>query len=459
MSGFSRSAEYHQPAFPFLTALLLSCGFGVVLGISTLVSPLLSAALLAVFALVYHLVIHPFRVSYLVLIAIIFTSAIPRNRIFPVLKINEIILVLAMGWLLLPQKEPRRRAIILPGVPLVASAILVVGTAITPLVAYRMRGFSLSTSEILGLIAPIQYLCLFYFFALFPKNEAQRHQIIQLMWFLASIVAVIGLLQAARIGPVTAFLNRFYPSEHTIEAVEYGRLTSVFGAWNVFGAFLMSMLVMALAFQKYPRAPHYQLNLTVMVLLVLTCLLATNSYASLIGLALSVVILNLIQSHDKRLILYILLFIAVAAVILWPIISIRLADQFNSDSLVPQTIRYRFMVWEKFYIPMIQRSPLWGVSPNLDNVTFPYAESQYLYMAFHAGAISVASHLVWAALLLGWLFGIARHGPELSRNLGAATFTLLIVYSLMGITNPVFTYSGAIDIFWISLGLIVNERI
>jgi hypothetical protein len=456
MSRLMRSVTDFRPWSPFLATALLSGGLGVILGVATLISPLLGVALLAGVALAYHLALYPFRLSYLLLIAIIFTSAIPRNRIFPVLKVNEVVLILAIGWLVILQHEPRR--IIFPGTSLAALAILALGTSIVPLIVYRLRGFSLSISETLGLIAPLQYLCLFYFFALLPKNEGQRHDIIQFMWFLASIVAVIGLLQAAHVGPITAFLHRFYPSDQTTAAVQAGRLTSVFGAWNVLGTFLMSVLVMALAFQNYPRTRLQRLNMRVMVLLVLPCLLATNFYASLAGLALSYVIINLIQPHDQRITLLILLFLVVLAVALWPILSVRIQYQFDSGSLVPHTVRYRLLVWEKFYIPLIERSPLWGVSPNLDNVTFAYAESEYLFMAFHAGVIAVASHLIWVLLLLGWLWTTMKQGPTLSQNLSVSAFTLLIVYSVMGVTNPVFTYSGAMDYFWISLGLIVGER-
>ena len=79
-------------------------------------------------------------------------------------------------------------------------------------------------------------------------------------------------------------------------------------------------------------------------------------------------------------------------------------------------------------------------------------------MAFHAGVIAVASHLIWVLLLLGWLWNTQKQGPALSQNLSVSAFTLLIVYSAMGVTNPIFTYSGAMDYFWISLGLIVGER-
>ncbi len=459
MSVFSRDAIYHPSSTAFLTGLLLSGGFGVVLGVAILVSPLLSVVLLAVFALVYHLALYPFRLSYLLLGAIIFTSAIPRHRIVPILKVNEIVLILALGWLFIPQAYQHRRSITFPGTLVAALAILALGTAIVPLIAYLLRGFALSTNDILGLIAPLQYLCLFYFFALFPKTEAQRHRIIQFMWFLASVVAVIGLLQALHVGPVVALLNRLYPSTHTANAAEVGRVTSIFGAWNALGTFLMTVLVMAMAFQQYSRTRLYRFNMRMMVLLVLPCLLATNFYSGLIGLSVGFVIVNLIRPLDKRVIFLVLLFVIVAVIVLWPLISVRIEYQFDSGSLVPQTIHYRLQVWEKFYLPLIQRDFLWGGAPNFDNIIFAYAESQYLFLALHAGMIALVSHLVWVVLLAGWLFGTIQHGPELSRNLGVTAFTLVVVYSLMGITNPVFTYSGSLDFFWISLGLIVSERV
>ncbi len=446
---------------PNVIALAVSGGFGIMLGAATLVSPIIALALIGVLVVGYVVLQAPYSLVYMLLVAIVFTSATERGAFIPILKPNEIVLVLVFGFLFVPQPKHWPKSIILPGMPFAAVAILVIGTALVPLVSYKLRGFALSTSDILSLIAPIQYLCLFSFFALFPRNEAQRHRVIQVMWLLASLVAIIGLLQAARIGPVTSFLTRFYPSDHTDTAVTYSRLTSVFGAWNVLGAFLMSMLVLALALQDYPRSRLYQLNLRLMVLVAVPCLIATNTYANLIGLALSFVLLNVIQPRDLRRFAFILLFVVLAAIALWPFISARLAYQFQSTdgSLLPQTVQYRILVWEKFYIPLILRDPIWGVSPTLENVIFAHAESQYLYMAFQAGIIAVVSHLAWVGLTLGWLFGTMRRGPLLSRNLAAGAFTLLLVYSLMGITNPVFTYSGSMDFFWIVLGLIVNERI
>jgi len=42
----------------------------------------------------------------------------------------------------------------------------------------------------------------------------------------------------------------------------------------------------------------------------------------------------------------------------------------------------------------------------------------------------------------------------MTRPLGIALFALLTVLSLMGITNEVFTNSGAVDYMWMLVGLI-----
>jgi len=44
------------------------------------------------------------------------------------------------------------------------------------------------------------------------------------------------------------------------------------------------------------------------------------------------------------------------------------------------------------------------------------------------------------------------------QSLNAVLFASLIVLSVMGVTNAVFTYSGAADYLWAIMGLLVVER-
>jgi hypothetical protein len=60
-------------------------------------------------------------------------------------------------------------------------------------------------------------------------------------------------------------------------------------------------------------------------------------------------------------------------------------------------------------------------------------------------------------MLLVWLARRIRSTSGLPYYLASALFTLLIVLSVMGVANPVFTYSGSIDFLWISLGLATRQ--
>lgn len=188
--------------------------FGTLLGLVFLVSPLAGFALIGVLMSLYFLIPYPLRVACILIAAILLTSAMPRGQVIPLLKVNELILIMAFITLLF-EGMTRHKAATVPGTPLVASIILVTGTSLVPMVIYQLRGITLDIEERLDLLAPLQYLGLFWFFAVIAKTTQQRHTIIQFMFLCCSVIALVGLLQAAKIDPVMSFLNTSYPSEHT----------------------------------------------------------------------------------------------------------------------------------------------------------------------------------------------------------------------------------------------------
>lgn len=431
--------------------------FGVLVGTAYLLSPLASIALIGGLASLYLLVPHPLRVACILIAAIALTSATPRGAFVPFLKVNELVLVLAFILLFFEGVAQSRMGNV-PGTPLVAFIILAAGTSLAPTVYYWVRGAGLDMEEIFSLIAPMQYLVLFWFFAVIAKTTQQRHAIVQFMFLCCSGVALVGLLQAAKIGPISSFLKTWYPSEQTFESAQWGRVTSVLGAWNCLGTFMMFNLLVASAIQYNLDRPIFQLNTLVMVLLAVPCLLATNFYAGVLGLVAGFIILKTIDPRGLKVVIPILLIVAVAAVLLWPSISARLREQFPGDELLPETIQYRITLWEDYYIPSIQKSIVWGVNPSSQHVFWEFPESQYIYLLFRSGLVSLLSHLLWVVILLAWLSRIIRQERGLTSKLALSIAAQLIVLSIMGLTNPVFTYSATIDFLWINLGLVVSER-
>jgi hypothetical protein len=157
--------------------------------------------------------------------------------------------------------------------------------------------------------------------------------------------------------------------------------------------------------------------------------------------------------------LYLALGVVVAAFALQSIILERLEYQFRSSrtsGVVPETLSYRFYVWGNIYVPIIAKNPWFGIEPTFENVTWGWAESQYFYLMFRSGVVSLAAHLIWVVICTGWLYSRLRRTTDVTRALATTCMVMFVLLSIMGLTNEVFTLSGVTDYLWIMLGLVAN---
>ncbi len=389
-----------------------------------------------------------------------FTSGMTRGRLLPFFIPNELILVasaaLAFPAIMLQNQRQRIPAPIFTGI-----AFLAIGGSILPTLIYLQRGVSLSTSDLFGIIAPVQYIVLFLVVLFLTNDERDRQRLIQWMLFCAAIVAIIGLLQAFNVGPVRSFLTQWYPSIQLEQSTErdINRVTSLMGAWNSLGTFMMINLLVIIAIFNKVRHKWFRRNMIFVGLVCLACLLATSSWASLVSLVLGYFLIKGVRGIRPRNILILLGVMAVAAVLLQPLIEERLEFQFGSgDSIIPQTLTYRIRIWQDFYIPLLERNFVSGVSPNFAGVTFGYAENQYLFLLYRSGLASLVGHLVWVTLAVIWLRQKFQNSQDFLRVLALVTLVIFVLLSIMGMTNPVFTYSGSIEYLWIFLALIVSSE-
>jgi len=439
--------------------ILLAVGTGVILGISIIISPFLSVILALGCIVVFVLIPRPLLMASLLIIATIFASGIPRGRLFPILTLNEAILlttfVVTIGYIIANRTDKS-----LPGAILFASVVLIVGTAVIPIGSYLLRHVSLRFQDIFAMAAPVQYILLFWIFAVAPRSSEDRYRFVQLMFLCASIAAVVGLLQAFKVQWVVSFVLSWYPSNQAEVAAGLGRITSVFGSWNTLGTFYMLNLLVLIALQNEDFPRRYKINMLICGILSLFTLVASGSYASLIGLISGFFIIKLLDPRGlKNLVPYIVIF-SLGVIILFPLISSRFLYQFGNTNggIVPNTLAYRIKIWNEIYIPLIAKSPWWGVSPSFDNLWFSYAESQYLMLLYRSGIVSLVGFIIWCGSTFLWLWEIVRGEISTMRMIAVAVFSTMFVMLIMGITNPVFTYSGVMEYIWILLGLVANSQ-
>ena len=435
---------------------------GMVLGLVCLVSPWIGIALLIGVGFTGLALTRPIILGYLMITVIALASSMERGRIVPFLIPNEAVLVLAL-IMLYPVLMVNRWRSNIPSNLFWAIVAYVAGTVVIPLFEYMFRGINLSIDDIFAMIAPLQYIVLFVIFSYLPRNDDDRMGLIQWMLVCAAVIAIVGLLQAFSFGPVDTLLATFYAGNHIGAASDAGRVTSLLGAWNVLGTFLMFMILIILALQPTIKRRLYKVNSSVVMILSSACLLASGSFASIGGAVVGTILVKIFNPKGLRILLYMVIGVVIALLLLYPLIAVRLAYQFEDStgatSLVPQTFAYRLYVWENIFYPVIGEHFPWGVHPNLTgaHLTWGWPESQYLFLLFRGGLSALIGHIIWILVTCVWLFKKMRHSQnELIKNLAIVAFTMLIVLSVMGFTNEVFVFSVVIDYIWILLGIILS---
>jgi hypothetical protein len=331
-------------------------------------------------------------------------------------------------------------------------------------VSYYLRGWSFSVSEIFSLLAPMQFVMLFWVFAYLPETDKDRRNLIQFMIFGAILVSVVGLLQASGLSAVRSFLSRWYPGIQTDTAAGLGRVTSLFGLWNATGTFLMLIVLLLVALQPLTHPRWARINMYIALATSGACLLASGSFAGMGGLAAGIVIVKLFDRRGMKFLLQLFVALVISALLLSPLILQRLDYQFGagsgSDGVVPQTFAYRIKIWTQLYIPALMASNPWlGVVPTMENVSWEWAESQYIFLLMRSGIISLIAHLIWVVMMCLWLWDKMKVASGQTYLLALVTFTVFILLSVMSFTNEVFTLGGVIDYLWILVGLIANAGV
>lgn len=433
----------------------LACTAGAVLGLACLISPMLSLVLLMGCTLLLVALVKPQVLAYLAIPAIIFSSGMPRGAIVPYLRPNELFLLLSVGTALPVLIVKHWRQAKVYQMPQIGLVVLLAGTGVVPLIAYLARGSSLSIQALFALLGPVQFFPLLWIFSNLAETDRDRWRLMRVIFACSSLVAAIGLAQAAGIGPVIAILRRWYTSSQLEQAAEVGRVTSVMGSWNGLGTLMMLTLLLIAGLLPNAQKRSDQLFMAAVGAICAACLLATNYYTGLIALTIGSVIIAILSKPARRYLLPLPLLLPLLAIPLREQLLHRLSMQFGGGGILPQTFAYRIEVWRDVFWPLIQESWLWGFAPVFPaNLSWGYAESQYINLLLVGGIWALLTHLLWVLMTLRWAFRMAFSSRTIAQPLATSLFAAVTAMSIMGITNAVFTYSGTNEYLWMISGLI-----
>lgn len=449
-----------------LRIYVLTCLVGVAAGLACLISPWLGLVLVLGAIFLVAALSKPIILCYLLVAAIALTSGINRGDSTPLLMPSKILLLVSVGVTLLVTLVRKRRQIGLSGYFGMTLIMLIGGVVFIPIAVYLEQGVELTFGNAFKMATQIQYVLMFWLFANAPESEKDRRRVIALMLVCAGVVAVVGLLQAVGIGFVTGFLDRFYASSHEEMAANAGRVTSLLGAWNSLGIFLMLSFLVGLAILPEIDKPVMRAGTMVLMALSALCLVASGSYAGILGLIMGIPLIQALAKRKMRMVPILVLcsigiFIAFLLFepFLQPLVNKRLAYQYRDGGLVPQTFLFRVEVWRDVFLPPILQHLPWAVYPTVpSSYAWQYEESQYILLLFRTGLSGLLGFLGWMALTIGWLNRALRTSTGFTSAMVTATLTLVIVLVIAGLTNEVFSFAGSIDYLWMMLGMIAGSK-
>ena len=158
---------------------------------------------------------------------------------------------------------------------------------------------------------------------------------------------------------------------------------------------------------------------------------------------------------------------AVGAIILWPVISTRLAD-FQSASGLPISWTGRLYNLRTYFWPPLFSDWNWllGVRPDA-RIPVPYKaggyvwiESGYTWLLWAGGIPLLASYVYFTVVTAREAWQTARAGRDGQSVAGIAVFTAIIAVAALMIFDPHLTYRGSGDdlFFLIALAAPRNQR-
>ena len=299
------------------------------------------------------------------------------------------------------------------------------------------------------------------------RTDAERRAAIGVLLVSSVSVSLLAVLQEIRAPGIGSFIDRITGgiTSGSVGAVTAGpvaRATGPFDNWAALAGYLLPIVLVlaALAFAGIgTRARRWFVATWVLAVVALAL---TAEQSAIICLLVGVVVLVRRYARDQRVMRWVLVGIAVAALILSPILISRIVNELSGSAgtgriaWVPQTLSFRWSIWTRQYLPAIGGRPLsgYGVVAPL-SVHWPYPESEYVAFLMEGGLpmLAVFGALVWA--MIDGVRKASRSADPFERALGRALTIIVISMLVMDAMWPFLSNGGMPQVLWALMALTV----
>jgi putative peptidoglycan lipid II flippase len=461
--GARARAYLTRVAWPFLrrrqvdVALLLVClAAGALAGVK-----LKYALMLLVVALLGGLVMaRPATAAYVLIFLTPLIVGVNAGSVVPLLRPNEALmflfaLVIAVRWIVSVRTGDRYW----PRLDRVDLSLiaLAVTSSVAPLIMMVVRERAIQMDDLLYSLVIWKLMAEY---VVVRSVIATREQAMRCMWFsmlAGAIVCLVGIMQSLGKFGVSAFLAHYYAPLNVTEAVSIGRGSSLLGLPAAVAD--LAIINLAIAVALLSRGNRWRWLLGGLAVIFAFGVVAAAEFSTLIGMLVAVTVI-IVLTRSSRLIVYAIPVAAVGAVLLWPVIAIRLSG-FQSASGLPISWLTRLHNLQTYFWPTLSSDHNWilGVRPSAraiaGNQQFGYVwiESGYTWLLWGGGIPLLASYIAFAVACIrkGWAF--ARRA-DVAGVAGTALAAVMCSEVFLMLLDPHLTYRGAGDLLFMLLALV-----
>lgn len=431
-----------------LGCLLVVAVLGALVGLT----PLVAVGLVVVAATAAAVWVRPVTAAVLVACVTPLVAGIDRGRIFPVLRPHEALVTFLAAVLVLravvSAPTGHRWTLRLNGIE-VCIVAMALANSIVPLSVMVMRGQEIAGDDLTYALVLWKYLALYAVVRASVRTEGDIRTCLWAAMFAATLVGIIGFLQALDLAGVRAALLGYYAPYGYTGALAAPRGGSTVGLPAATADLLILNFVTATGLWWKDRRHG-----AVLALVAAACIggtLGAAEFSSAFGLAIAVVVTAVVCGRFGALRLAPLAVVGAGAA-LWPVIQHRL-EGFESVSGLPVSWTTRVANLQNYFLPELLSgsNPILGVRPAARVVAdhqgtgFVWVESGYVWLLWGGGVPLLLAFLAFVWVALRTLLPPARVLDSFTSVASLAAFVGVVVVTALMVFDPHLTYRGSAD--------------
>lgn len=446
-----------------LTLIATSVTAPVIVGAAATLGPLPGLGAVAAVAVGLVVLYRPAYGAYALVALVPALSGIQRGLPVPGFRLSELMVAGLAGIILVSASRSPRW-----GVFDWMALSYVVATGFLVWFNVVRHGNALSGDNLGTLIGPLQYLLLYRAILTALPAAEQRARAMRLLLFVSVPVSLLTLLQQFDIGPARSLIVTLTGTDIYQSTVnEVPRATGPFPHWHNLGGYML--LIVLLGFSLLLESRQRVIGrraLLFTVALALAALVQTASFAPLFGVFVGASAIGLLSGQGRRMFVWLGVAVVLGGLMFGPLIKDRVAQQearstYTEDqSILPQTIQFRYRLWKTEYVPVIGDNLIAGYGPNLPpRLYFQFAESLYVTLLLRGGLLLLLTYFG----LMGALAARARRASrdvETERHVvGRVVLVTVPLLMLIDIIATYFLDSGPAPLLWVLAGLMGAEAV